>query len=109
MIDFGYTISRQRVIDLDKNDRNPAKHLLAAEPSFALCIGCGTCTATCSANNFTEFNLRMLILLVARGETGKAASEAEKCMLCGKCTLLCPRGVNTRNVLLGIANLHNNP
>jgi heterodisulfide reductase subunit C len=32
----------------------------------------------------------------------KVKNEVEKCMLCGKCQLACPRGVNTRNVILGI-------
>jgi heterodisulfide reductase subunit C len=29
-------------------------------------------------------------------------SEIKKCMLCGKCYLACPRGVNTRNVIIQI-------
>jgi len=28
--------------------------------------------------------------------------EIEKCMLCGKCQLVCPRGVNLRNLILSI-------
>jgi len=28
--------------------------------------------------------------------------EMEKCMFCGKCQLLCPRGVKTRNVILNV-------
>lgn len=105
MLNFGYIISKQRVVDLDKNDSATANRIYKFEPSFNLCIGCGTCTATCSANQFTTFNLRNLMLLVKRGETAKAAEEAQKCMLCGKCTLACPRGVNTRNVLLSISKV----
>ncbi len=103
MVDFGYTINKQRVISLDKNGGDIARSVRRMEPSFDLCIGCGTCTATCSANSFTEFNLRKLMLLIQRGETDKTTTEVEKCMLCGKCMLLCPRGVNTRNVLLSIS------
>ena len=103
MLKFGYTINKQRVIDLDKNDRETIAKVRQLEPSISICIGCGTCTATCSANVFTQFNLRQLMLLVSRGETDKLRQDVEKCMLCGKCMLACPRGVNTRNVLLAIS------
>ncbi len=103
MADFGYTINKQRVIDIDKNDRQTIARVIQLEPSINICIGCGTCTATCSANVFTQFNLRQLMLLINRGETDKLKQEVEKCMLCGKCMLACPRGVNTRNVLLAIS------
>lgn len=109
MLDFGYTINKQRVIDIDKNDRQTIIRVRQLEPSINSCIGCGTCTATCSANVFTLFNLRQLMLLVNRGETDKLRQDVEKCMLCGKCMLVCPRGVNTRNVLLAISRaLHEN-
>ena len=102
MPDFGYTINKQRVIDLDKNGSKTIAKVKMLEPSVSICIGCGTCTGTCSANVFTQFNLRQLMLLVNRDETAKLKQEIEKCMLCGKCMLVCPRGVNTRNVLLAI-------
>jgi heterodisulfide reductase subunit C len=82
--------------------RDIATQVLQYEPSFATCIGCGTCMATCSAGRFTPFNLRQLQLMVMRGQTDKVHTEAQKCMLCGKCQLICPRGINTRNVLLAI-------
>ena len=102
MPDFGYTINKQRVIDLDKNGSKAIAKVKKLEPSVSICIGCGTCTGTCSANVFTQFNLRQLMLLVNRDETAKLKQEIEKCMLCGKCMIVCPRGVNTRNVLLAI-------
>jgi heterodisulfide reductase subunit C len=40
--------------------------------------------------------------MVMRGQTATVHAEAGKCMLCGKCQMACPRGVNTRNVLLAI-------
>lgn len=107
MIDFGYTINTQRVVNLDKNNLRLAKAVLQLEPSFELCVNCGTCTATCSANTFTSFSLRQLMLLVSRGEEAQASDEAAKCMLCGKCLLACPRGVNTRNVVIAIHQLSN--
>jgi heterodisulfide reductase subunit C len=102
MKDFGYTLSKDRQIDFDKADRRIAAYVKEREPSFNICIGCGTCTATCSAGNFTEFNLRFLFAMVKRGQLADIRKEIAKCMLCGKCSLACPRGVNTRNVIIKI-------
>jgi heterodisulfide reductase subunit C len=102
MPNFGYTISSDRQIDYDSSDLRIMRYLASHEPSFMICIACGTCTATCSAGLFTDFSLRELIGNIKRGEVGKVRAEAEKCMLCGKCQLACPRGVNTRNIVLTI-------
>ena len=66
----------------------------------ARCIGCGACTAVCTAGNLTEFNFRKVHTLVRRGEYQGAYEEMNKCMLCGKCRLVCPRGINTRGVVM---------
>jgi heterodisulfide reductase subunit C len=99
---FGYTVNKDRQIDFDVNSHVLALKVAAAEPTLNLCISCGTCSATCTAAKFTDFSLRKIILLVKRGETKGLASEARKCMLCGKCQLACPRGVSTRNLILQI-------
>jgi heterodisulfide reductase subunit C len=97
---FGFTISTGRQIDWDKNDRSIADFIREREPSFRLCIACGGCAATCTTGNFTEFSLREINILIHRGENQKPENDIKKCMLCGKCTLICPRGVNTRNVVV---------
>jgi len=107
-MDFGYSINQSSKIDLDHAPREIAMQLLQCVPSFAICIGCGTCMATCSAGRFTSLNLRQLQLMVMRGQTEKAHAETEKCMLCGKCQMICPRGVNTRHVILAINQLTKN-
>jgi Fe-S oxidoreductase len=28
------------------------------------------------------------------------------CMLCGKCTMVCPRGINTRHLILSICRIY---
>lgn len=99
---FGFTISTGRLIDYDKNDKTLYHFLKNNEPSIQLCIGCGGCTATCSTGNFTNFNFRKLHLLISRGEITTVEQEISKCMLCGKCKLVCPRGVNTRNIIFTI-------
>jgi heterodisulfide reductase subunit C len=102
MKNFGYSISKDRQIDFDKTDKRIAEYIRENEPSFNICIACGTCTASCSAGNFTELSLRKLITSIKRGDTDGVKAEIAKCMLCGKCFLACPRGVNTRNVILKI-------
>lgn len=103
MKSFGYSINKDRQIDYDKTDKRISEYVSIHEPSFNICIACGTCTASCSAGNFTEISLRKIIHLTKRGETKDLKSEISKCMLCGKCYLACPRGVNTRNVILKIS------
>lgn len=96
---FGFSISKGRQIDYDANSRHIAEFISEREPSFRVCIECGCCSATCTTGNFTSFSLRELQILMKRGENEKVRENIKKCMLCGKCTLVCPRGVNTRNVV----------
>jgi len=102
MKNFGYSLNKDRQINLDNSDQRIADFVKQHEPSFNICISCGTCTATCSAGNYSNLNLCKLIIMVKRGDTNEVKSEISKCMFCGKCLLACPRGVNTRNVILKI-------
>ena len=102
MPDFGFSLQKDRQIDFDANNKTLLKRVVALEPSFRICIACGTCSATCSAGQFTDFNLRKIVTAVKRGELTELAQDIEKCMLCGKCQLACPRGVSTRNMVLAI-------
>jgi heterodisulfide reductase subunit C len=97
---FGFSISKGRQIDYDSNNRRLAEFIFEREPSFRLCIECGGCSATCTTGNFTGFSLRELNILIKRGENDQVRQNLRKCMLCGKCTLVCPRGVNTRNIVV---------
>ncbi len=99
MENFGFTLLKERHIDYDANDKSIAEYISEREPSFRACIECGCCSATCTTGSFTSFSLRELQILIKRGENNKVKDNIKKCMLCGKCTLLCPRGVNTRNVI----------
>ncbi|HEX2968245.1 MAG TPA: 4Fe-4S dicluster domain-containing protein [Bacteroidales bacterium] len=96
---FGFTISKGRQIEFDSNDRSIAEYILFHEPSYRLCIECGGCAATCTTGNFTPFSLREMNILLKRGENDSVKKNISRCMLCGKCSLVCPRGVNTRNVI----------
>jgi heterodisulfide reductase subunit B len=101
---FGYTIHPDRQIDFDLNDKRIIEYLKVHEPSINICIACGSCTATCSAGNFVDFNIRRVHTFLRRAETPFLKKEIAKCMLCGKCQLVCPRGVNLRNLISSIHN-----
>jgi heterodisulfide reductase subunit C len=101
-INFGYAITPDRQIDFDANSHDICQKVAAAEPTLNLCISCGTFSATCTAAQFTDFSLRRVILLLRRGETKGLDKEVAKCMLCGKCQLVCPRNVSTRNLVIQI-------
>ena len=108
MHEFGYSINTNNQVDLDVRNLNYLQKISEIEPSFKFCIACGTCTGGCSAGNFTQFNLRKIITLFSRGEYKNLKEELSKCMLCGKCMLICPRGVNTRNVIANLNKLLKN-
>lgn len=97
---FGFSITKGRQIDYESNDRRLAEYIFENEPSFRYCIECGACSATCTTGSFTKFSLRELHILIKRGENDQVKQNINKCMLCGKCTLVCPRGVNTRNIIV---------
>jgi heterodisulfide reductase subunit C len=99
MDDFGYSIVRDNSIIYDSNSRSIADYVLKHEPSLYKCIQCGSCTGSCSAGAFTNYNFRKMHLLMRRGENSQLMQALSKCMFCGKCQLVCPRGVNTRNVI----------
>ena len=102
MIDFGYTITKDRQLDYDRGDMRYYRLVQSLEPSVDVCMECGSCTATCSAGQFTEFNIRKAHALIRRGNTESIKAELRKCMFCGKCQLVCPRGVNLRNLILAM-------
>lgn len=96
---FGFTINRSRTINYDTSDRKVREYITLREPSFKLCFACGGCSAACTAGQFTPMNLRKINTMIRRGEVESLREEVTRCMLCGKCLLVCPRGVNTRNVV----------
>lgn len=105
---WGFSIAEARVINYDKNDKSMATQMASEAPTSKLCIGCGGCTATCTAGNLTEFNIRKLQMLAKRGETKEVHDKLQKCMLCGKCLLVCPRGVDTRRMILSMLKFLSN-
>ena len=102
---FGFSISQTRSIDLDQIDFSCLDELREAVPTFMVCINCGACTATCSAQQFSDFNIRKIKTMLMQGQYEGLARQLDKCMLCGKCTLVCPREVNLRNSIVNMRRI----
>lgn len=101
-MDFGFCISPSSHVMMDTVDMTVFDRLKKVNPDINTCIACGSCTATCTAGNFTEMSFRRVLLMLQRGKVDDAKKLTQKCMLCGKCTLVCPRGINIRKILTDI-------
>ena len=102
MNQFGFSIAKDQQIDYDSNNFRLMHFITERVPSFSTCIACGSCTATCSSGNFGSFNFCKLHLLLRRGEETQLKEAMQQCMFCGKCQLVCPRGVDNRAVIMSI-------
>lgn len=105
MISFGFSLNTSRTIDIDADNFDKCHSIINHVPSYKRCIGCGGCAATCSAQQHSQFNILKCNLLFRRGEYDTLSNELDKCMLCGKCLLVCPRNVNTRAMIISMRNL----
>lgn len=108
MGNFGFTIAKTRAIKLTAENLEKVNRLQELVPSYKRCMSCGSCTATCSARQFTNFNIRKTHCYFKRGQFDQLEKELQKCMLCGKCTLVCPRGVNLRSLIINMRQILTN-
>lgn len=103
-MDFGFKINPSSAVDLDKVDLTLYNRLVEIEPDVLKCMACGSCSATCTAQNWSGMSVRKVILALQRGRDVSAMLSG--CMLCGKCTMVCPRGINTRHLLLSLCRIY---
>ena len=92
MIDFGFSFSPSSRINLDKADKEKFLSLAALEPDVLKCMACGSCSASCTAGAFEDTSVRKAILSLQNGLS--------------KCTMVCPRGINTRHLILSIQKIY---
>ncbi|MCQ2142995.1 MAG: (4Fe-4S)-binding protein [Bacteroidales bacterium] len=104
MTDFGFSLSKSSVVDIDRTDTALYRRLCELDRTAASCMSCGSCSATCTASSYSGMSLRKVLHGLQRGEDVRPMLRC--CMLCGKCTMVCPRGINTRHVLLTIAKIY---
>lgn len=106
MVDFGFGLVPSSRINLDLFDREKFEELAAIEPDVRKCMACGSCTAACTAGQFIQTSLRAAIEELHNGHPDKALGLLKSCQLCGKCSMVCPRGINTRHLILSIAKVY---
>lgn len=106
MIDFGFSVNPSSRINLDAADGEKFHRLAALEPDALKCMACGSCSASCSAAAFEDTSLRRALLSLQNGLSDEASKLLSHCMLCGKCTMVCPRGINTRHLILSIQKIY---
>ena len=49
-------------------------------------------------------SIRKVVLNLQRGRD--IEKMLSNCMLCGKCTMVCPRGINTRHLILSLCRIY---
>ncbi len=106
MNNFGFKISQSSTINLDTIDLTRFRQLCLIEPDALRCISCGSCSASCPAAEFSGMSIRKVLLFLQRGKEKEAFRIMNNCMLCGKCTMVCPRGINTRHLILTISRIY---
>lgn len=102
MVDFGYGLTPSSRIDLDKFDKRKFDTLAVLEPDVRKCMSCGSCTAVCTAGRLVPTSLRAAVQALQNGLSDKAMEMLAHCQFCGKCLMVCPRGINTRHLILSI-------
>jgi heterodisulfide reductase subunit C len=105
-MDFGFKLSPSSAVNLDRVDLSLYERLLTLEPDAKICMACGSCSASCTAAPFTGMSVRKVLLAIQRGKEKEAAAMLSGCMLCGKCTMVCPRGINTRYLILSLCRIY---
>lgn len=99
MKSFGFQKPGDRRIDIDKADFAQTETLRLIVKGWRRCIGCGSCTAACTAARFSDFNPRKVQMLARMAQFNQLAAEVAHCQLCGKCRLVCPQDVDTRKLM----------
>jgi heterodisulfide reductase subunit C len=107
-MDFGFKLSPSSAVNLDTVDRRRYDRLVQLVPDACTCIGCGSCSATCTSASWTGMSVRKVLLGLQRGRDEEVDQMLSGCMLCGKCTMVCPRGINTRQLILTLCRLDKN-
>ncbi|MBO5764401.1 MAG: 4Fe-4S dicluster domain-containing protein [Bacteroidales bacterium] len=103
---FGFALTPSSRIDLDKFNKEKFASLVKLEPDIVKCMACGSCTASCTAGKFTRTSVRSAILALQNGQEKEALDMLKGCLLCGKCSMVCPRAINTRHLIISICKIY---
>jgi heterodisulfide reductase subunit C len=99
MSQFGFSLTTSATLNYEPESFELATYIDQHEPTNRLCISCGACSATCTGGEFAKLEMHKIHLYIKRNQVEKIRPELQHCMFCGKCLLVCPRGVNNRNII----------
>ena len=103
---FGFALSPSSRINLDEVDKVKFAKLVEIEPDVLKCMACGSCTASCTPGKFVKTSMRSAILALQNGKNEDAINFLKGRLLCGKCTMVCPRAINTRHLIISILKVY---
>ena len=106
MVDFGFGLVPSSRINLDLFEKEKYDELLSIEPDARICMACVSCTAVCTAGKFVHTSLREAMEDIFNAKPDKALETLRACQLCGKCSMVCPRGINTRHLIMSITKVY---
>ncbi len=98
---WGFRPEQSGTIDLENGNYELWWRLVGKVPGIQACMFCGSCASTCTAQA-EGMNFRKVQLMLRRGMNQSLRQLTAHCMLCGKCTLVCPRDVDTRSAIYNL-------
>lgn len=101
---FGFKLLRERQIDLTKADTQLYQWIVSRVKETVYCIGCGTCSSACIRADEMPVSVRRVLLLASRGLVDEAMALADQCRICGRCIMICPRNIPTRNIMHAVTS-----
>lgn len=94
---FGFAPMKKNSVNIYSSDKKKWTSITAISPEFKACLSCGACTAACPINHKgTKLSIRHTIIELNRGID--ITSEIQECQMCNRCSLVCPKGLNTRRI-----------
>lgn len=94
---FGFAPMKKMSVDIYSTEKELWNKLTTTSPEFKACLSCGACAAACPINHKgTKLSIRRTIIELNRGIN--CSSALPECQMCNRCSLVCPRGLNTRRV-----------
>lgn len=97
MKQFGFTTLKKNSVNIYQTDKSLWQEMQTIAPEIKGCLSCGACAAACPINSASNnLSIRKTIIEMNRGID--ISSSINKCQMCNRCSLVCPKGLNTRRV-----------
>lgn len=97
------TESKKQVVCVEELDKSLSEAVAkAGGDKIAVCVQCGTCTASCPSSRRTAFRTRQIMRKALMGMRKEVLGDPDLwlCTTCYTCLERCPRGVDPTDVIL---------